>query len=86
MYKRQVIARILVNYGRWRELGFMPTLGSYEGSSFLTGRAVRIEDAAGTATLEGTATGVDERGRLLVRTADDTVPVASGEAHVMVMP
>ena len=45
-----------------------------------------IEDAAGTATLEGTATGVDERGRLLVRTADDTVPVASGEAHVMVMP
>ncbi|MFR1168485.1 MAG: hypothetical protein ACLSDQ_13435 [Adlercreutzia equolifaciens] len=75
-----------VNYGRWRELGFMPTLGSYEGSSFLTGRAVRIEDAAGTATLEGTAIGVDERGRLLVRTADDTVPVASGEAHVMVMP
>ena len=84
--QREVIARILVNYGRWRELGFMPTLGSYEGSSFLTGRAVRIEDAAGTATLEGTATGVDERGRLLVRTADDTVPVASGEAHVMVMP
>ena len=40
-----------------------------------------IEDAAGTATLEGTATGVDERGRLLVRTADDTVPVASGEAR-----
>lgn len=84
--QREVIARILVNYGRWRELGFMPTLGSYEGSSFLTGRAVRIEDAAGTATLEGTATGVDERGRLLVRTADETVPVASGEAHVMVMP
>lgn len=55
--QREVIARILVNYGRWRELGFMPTLGSYEGSSFLTGRAVRIEDAAGTATLEGTATG-----------------------------
>ncbi len=26
----RVIARILVNYGRWRELGFMPTLGSYE--------------------------------------------------------
>ncbi len=25
-------------------------------------------------------------GELLVRTADDTVPVASGEAHVMVMP
>ncbi len=45
--QREVIARILVNYGRWRELGFMPTLGSYEGSSFLTGRAVRIEDAAG---------------------------------------
>ena len=56
------------------------------GAPQVEGGAVRIEDAAGTATLEGTATGVDERGRLLVRTADDTVPVASGEAHVMVMP
>ena len=60
--QREVIARILVNYGRWRELGFMPTLGSYEGSSFLTGRAVRIEDAAGTATFDGTATEAARRG------------------------
>ena len=36
--------------------------------------------------VEGTAEGIDERGRLLVRTDDAVVPVASGEAHVMVMP
>ncbi len=84
--QREVIARMLVGYGRWRELGFMPSLGRFEAASFLPGRLVRIEDAAGATTVEGTVTGVDERGRLLVRTADGAVPVASGEAHVMVMP
>ncbi|MEC4271775.1 biotin--[acetyl-CoA-carboxylase] ligase [Adlercreutzia sp. R25] len=84
--QREVIARMLVSYGRWRELGFTPSLGSFEAASFLPGRLVRVEDAVGATTVEGTVTGVDERGRLLVRTADGTVPVASGEAHVMVMP
>ncbi|MFR7403418.1 MAG: hypothetical protein ACLUW6_01850 [Coriobacteriaceae bacterium] len=73
--QREVIARILVNYGRWRELGFMPTLGSYEGSSFLTGRAVRIGGRRRHRYFGRHGHRVDERGRLLVRTADDTVPV-----------
>ena len=81
--QREVIARILVNYGRWRELGFMPSQGSYDAVAFLNGRRVRIEDAAGATLLEGRAEGVDERGRLLVRTADGVVPVSSGEAHVI---
>ncbi|WP_354665586.1 hypothetical protein [uncultured Adlercreutzia sp.] len=36
--------------------------------------------------MEGVGAGVDERGRLLVRTADGVVPVASGEAHVVPLP
>ena len=81
--QREVIARILVSYGRWRELGFMPSQGSYDAAAFLNARRVRIEDIAGDTLVEGVAEGVDERGRLLVRTADGVVPVSSGEAHVI---
>ena len=84
--QREVLARLFVGYGRWRELGFMPSLGTYESASFLTGRAVAIEDAMGDVTVEGTVNGVDERGRLLVRGESGVVPVASGEAHVVVKP
>lgn len=80
--QREVVARILVGYGRWRELGFAPSQAQYAGVSFLNGRPVRVEDVAGGILAEGTAEGVDDRGRLLVRTADGTVPVSSGEAHV----
>lgn len=81
--QREVIARILVSYGRWRELGFMPSQGSYDAVAFLNARRVRIEDIAGDTLVEGVVEGVDERGRLLVRTADGVVPVSSGEAHVI---
>ncbi len=50
--QREVIARILVNYGRWRELGFMPTLGSYEARPSSPVARCASTDAAGTATLE----------------------------------
>ena len=81
--QREIIARVLVNYGRWRELGLQPSLASLSAASFLDGRRVRIEDMAGNDTVEGVADGVDDRGRLLVRTADGVVPVSSGEAHVI---
>lgn len=84
--QREVLARILVNYGRWRELGFQPSLASFSAVSFLDGRPLRIENASGETVVEGTGAGVDERGRLLVRAADRIVPVSSGEAHVMMMP
>lgn len=84
--QREVLARILVSYGRWRELGFESSLANYDAASFLNGRAVRIEDATGTTVLTGVAEGIDGRGRLLVRTADRTVPVSSGEAHVVPLP
>lgn len=84
--QREVLARLLVSYGRWRELGFEPSLPNYDAASFLNGRPVRIENAAGDEVLEGVAETVDERGRLLVRTADRLVPVSSGEAHVIPKP
>lgn len=84
--QREVLARVLVNYGRWRELGFQPSLASYGAVSFLDGRPLRIENATGEIVVEGTGAGVDERGRLLVRAADRIVPVASGEAHVIPLP
>ena len=84
--QREVLARILVSYGRWRELGFESSLSNYDAASFLNGRAVRIEDATGATVLEGVAETVDGRGRLLVRTADGVVPVSSGEAHVIPVP
>ena len=84
--QREVLARVLVNYGRWRELGFHPSLASYGAVSFLDGRPLRIENATGEIVVEGTGAGVDERGRLLVRAADRIVPVASGEAHVIPLP
>lgn len=77
--QREVIARILVNYGRWRELGFMPTLGSYEGSSFLTGRAVRIEGRRRQRYFEGTATGVDDAA--VFSSAPPTTPSPSPPAR-----
>lgn len=82
--QREVLARIFVSYGRWRELGFMPSVGSYEGASFLNGREVVIQDVAGQTTVQGVVQGIDERGRLLVRSETGIVPVASGEAHVIV--
>ncbi|MEY8461306.1 biotin--[acetyl-CoA-carboxylase] ligase [Eggerthellaceae bacterium 24-137] len=84
--QREVLARVLVNYGRWRELGFQPSLASYGAVSFLDGRPLRIENASGETVVEGEGAGVDERGRLLVRSADRIVPVASGEAHVIPLP
>lgn len=80
--QREIVARILVGYGRWRELGFAPSQARYASVSFLNGRAVRIEGIAGEVMAEGAVEGVDDRGRLLVRTADGIVPVSSGEAHV----
>lgn len=84
--QREVLARIMVSYGRWRELGFASSLPNYDAASFLNGRPVRIQNAAGDEVLEGVAESVDERGRLLVRTADRVVPVSSGEAHVIPLP
>lgn len=84
--QREVLARVMVSYGRWRELGFASSLANYDAVSFLNGRSVRIQNATGEDVLEGVAEGVDERGRLLVRTADRVVPVSSGEAHVIPLP
>lgn len=84
--QREVLARVLVAYGRWRELGFAPSMPLYGAASFLDGRRLRIENASGETVVEGEGAGVDERGRLLVRAADRIVPVSSGEAHVVPLP
>lgn len=82
--QREVLAHLFVAYGRWRELGILPSLSAYERVSFLNGRPVAIEDVAGKVIVQGIVEGVDAQGRLLVRGESGVVPVASGEAHVIV--
>ncbi|NHM14870.1 biotin--[acetyl-CoA-carboxylase] ligase [Xiamenia xianingshaonis] len=71
-------------YDRWLLEGFAPFSGRCNETSALAGCAVRIEDHGGGVLACGTACGIDEHGRLVVRRSDGTtVPVASGEAHVL---
>ena len=69
-------------YDLWQRKGFSAFADEFARCSLLTGKRVRIADLAGTITAEGTATGIDEEGRLLVQTDIATVAVSSGEAHL----
>ena len=78
-----ILETFSARYGRWQRKGFSEFCEEFAACSLLTGKHVRIADLAGTITTEGTATGIDADGRLLVQTATGTVPVSSGEAHLL---
>jgi BirA family biotin operon repressor/biotin-[acetyl-CoA-carboxylase] ligase len=68
-----LLAELDRRYAAWLAEGLTALAPELDARDFLRGRAVA---AAGVA---GTAAGIDAAGRLLVETADGTIPVESGE-------
>ena len=78
-----VLDSIATYYDRWQQEGFSIFADEFAACSSLSGKRVRIADVGGNAMLEGTVSGVDASGRLLVRTVAGETPVTSGEAHII---
>jgi BirA family biotin operon repressor/biotin-[acetyl-CoA-carboxylase] ligase len=74
-----VLDGIAGTYLRWQTDGFAPFAVEYEGRSYLSGKPVRVCDAAGRLVAQGDVTGIDALGRLLVVTEAGTVPVVAGD-------
>ncbi len=70
-------------YDQWLEQGLAPFADELRRVSSLDGKQVRVVTRTGEALAEGAVSGIDDHGRLLVRTADGIVPVSSGEAHLL---
>ena len=67
-------------YSSWRVGGFAALRSAYEARFALAGADVCVTDLLGTVRASGTAQGVDDEGRLLVRGPDGAVsPVVAGE-------
>ncbi|QKF07863.1 biotin--[acetyl-CoA-carboxylase] ligase [Berryella wangjianweii] len=77
-----VLACLEPRYRAWRQRGFAACAAEYRSRQFLTDRWVRMVNLDGDVIVEGVSEGVDERGSLLVRTAEGLRAVSSGEAHV----
>ena len=77
-----VLEAFAMYYDRWQRAGFAAFADEFAACSSLTGKHVCIADITGAVTVEGTVSGVDMHGRLLVRTASGEIPVTSGEAHL----
>ena len=69
-------------YDEWNRCGIEAFLDEYRASMALLGSGVRMVDQAGGLIAQGTVTGVDEMGRLVLVTADGAVAISSGEAHI----
>ncbi|QBK04004.1 biotin--[acetyl-CoA-carboxylase] ligase [Hylemonella gracilis] len=65
---------------RFQDQGFAPVRVAWQARDALAGRAVRLSDG-----MEGLAQGVDERGALLVHTADGMKRIDSAEVSVRPM-
>jgi BirA family biotin operon repressor/biotin-[acetyl-CoA-carboxylase] ligase len=83
---RAVLRDLETWYGRWRAAGGDARASglhaAYTESCATIGRRVRVELPAGQ-TLVGTATGIDDDGRLIVATPDGPQPVGAGDVvHV----
>lgn len=66
----------------WEQLaveGFAAMRAEYEARSALVGEDLRVLDRAGVEQVRGVWSGVDDTGRMLVRTPDGITPVASGD-------
>lgn len=83
---RAVLRELAVRYTSWRTSAGRPDVSAidaaYAARSATLGRNVRVDLPAGGA-LEGTAVGLDEAGRLVVRAADVDHVLAAGDViHV----
>ncbi len=79
--RTEVATRILTRLGEWYERwtaqGTRPILDAYGARDALAGTGVAVQTAAGE--IQGTASGLDEMGRLRVVAADGEHALASGE-------
>lgn len=66
-------------YREWSEHGFEPLRDEYARRAWLDGRDVTVSDSHGRVLAAGPVEGVDQVGRLLVRTPDGLVPVVAGD-------
>jgi BirA family biotin operon repressor/biotin-[acetyl-CoA-carboxylase] ligase len=75
-----VLRELAMRYQAWADASGDPEtiIPDYREFSATFGRVVRVELPDGT-LLEGTATGLDPEGRLLVETADGSRPLAAGD-------
>lgn len=73
-----ILASLGTAYADWLRLGLAPALQGYAPRDLLRGEAVRV--TAGTRELAGVADGLDELGRLWLRTdAGERIAVGAGE-------
>lgn len=66
-------------YTEWRTSGFEPLQPEYQRRAWLDGRDVTVSDSHGRVLAAGPVEGIDQVGRLLVRTAGGLVPVVAGD-------
>ncbi len=74
-----VLDGIALEYGAFAAGGFQGLHVRYAERAVLTGREVRVADAAGNVLAEGVAAGVDDQGRLLVRGCGSVTAISSGD-------
>lgn len=83
--RAEVLAAILNRfeplYDQWRRDGFEPLIPLIAAYDVLYGKTVTLE--AGGRVMTGRAEGVQSDGALRIATDDGTVPVYSGEAHIL---
>ena len=75
-----LVARLIEALDAFDIAGFAVFADAWSGFDALAGRTIRVDDARGA--FEGTAEGVDVRGALRVRCADDVRCVDSAEVTV----
>lgn len=68
-------------YDNWCAFGFKPLLQSINALDALRERALRIELSG--APVEGVASGILADGALLLKTKEGSMPIYSGEAHIL---
>ena len=80
---RALLKEIAYAYEQWVMEGFAPFIDYYRNSMAFLGSAVCLEAIDGSILCEGVIEGVDDEGRLLVRTLSGEVLHAnSGEVHI----
>lgn len=78
-----VLQHFAHRYQQWLAGGFAPLLPEFSEGDPLRGKQLAVVNMEGASLAEGIAQGVDDYGRLLVRSEDAVVPVHSGEAHLL---
>lgn len=77
-FYRTFLLQLETLYHRFQRDGLEPLLPGYRRHSLLLGKDVTVR--RGDHVISGTAEGIDELGRLVVRQGNETIAISSGEA------